>query len=91
MGLKKLFPEVCSARFRTGTTNAIESLLDTDESPAGFIRTAVAAEIHRRRRRQKRQDDQPRSVSEPAEIELTKVPAEAVDWHARAKSEKENR
>lgn len=78
---KKEFPDVFSARFRAGTAAAIDAVLADGESPADFVRIAVAAEIDRRRRKGRRQGKP--EAAETAEVPTKTVPPEAVDWCAK--------
>lgn len=73
-----------SARFCSGTADAIDRVLAPGESPADFIRCAVAAEIDRRRRKGRRLGKA--AAVEAGEVVAKGVPPEAVDWCARLPS-----
>lgn len=81
MSRKKEYPDVFSARFKAGTADAIDRVLAAGEAPADFIRSAVAAELDRRRRKERRLGKV--TAAETAEVSAKTVPAESVDWCAR--------
>ena len=84
MSRQKEFPDVFSARFKAGTADAIEVVLAPGESPADFIRAAVAAELDRRRRKERRLAKP--AAAEVVEVPTKMVPPESVDWCARVPS-----
>ena len=86
MGRKKEFEDVFSARFRAGTADAIEAALAPGETPADFIRVAVAAELDRRRRKERRQAKA--TAADVVEVPIRAVPPESVDWCARIPASK---
>jgi hypothetical protein len=59
MGRRKQWTENILARFRTGTVDRMDALLDPDETRLDLIREAVRRELRRRtRKREKKQDEE---------------------------------